>query len=290
MTYVSDAFSNLKTSLEITTTEAQLASNRRQAIYDHLNANWGISRAFLTGSYDRHTKTKKLKDVDIFAVVDPAGTQQELRQREPSAVLKDLRAVLEKKYPGQVTIDVVACVIAFGSEEIMSFEVVPAFDRKGGGFEVPDTFSGGWIATDPTKHADATAAKNKACDAKWVPFVKMIKGMNREAGEPIAPSFLIEVMALDLVRAPFGRYQDEIAAFCASAADQIENDWADPAGLGPVVNRRVSARDRQEASRHFRTWQRTAEAAIDLEDGGSERAAVEKWRELFGSRMPRPQT
>ena len=53
-------------------------------------------------------------------------------------------------------------------------------------------------------------AKNKACDAKFVPFVKMVKGVNREAGDPIEPAFLLEVMALDLVIEPFGRYRDEI--------------------------------------------------------------------------------
>ncbi|MGH2705748.1 MAG: SMODS domain-containing nucleotidyltransferase [Actinomycetota bacterium] len=123
MSYVADAFSNLKSALEITQTEQSLASSRRQAIYDHLGSRWDITSAFLTGSYDRHTKTKKLKDVDVFAVIDPAGEQASLRQRGPSAVLQDLEAVLDEKYPGQITVDVVACVISFGSEEITSFEV-----------------------------------------------------------------------------------------------------------------------------------------------------------------------
>ena len=288
MSYVTDAFNNLKSALEITATEQALASNRRQAIYDHLHTSWAIERAFLTGSYDRHTKTKKLRDVDIFAVIDPQGDQAGLRQQSPTTVLQELRNVLEQKYPGQVTIDDLACVISFGTDEIMSFEVVPAFERDGGGYEIPDMRTSSWIATDPSRHAEATTAKNAACDAKWVPFVKMIKGMNREAEEPVSPSFLMEVMALDVVREPFGRYQDEIAGFCASAADQVTKDWPDPAGLGPAVNRGVSAHERQLASRRFREWQRTAEEAIDLEDSGKERAAVEKWRELFGNRMPRP--
>jgi hypothetical protein len=288
MSYVADAFANLKSGLEITASEQSLASSRRQTIYDHLHSEWAITTAFLTGSYDRHTKTKKLKDVDIFAVVDPKGDQAHLRQWGPSAVLADLQVILDRKYPGSVSVDVFACVIAFGTEDIMSFEVVPAFDRVGGGYEIPDITSGGWVSTDPSKHAEATTAKNAECDGKWVPFVKMMKGINREAGEPINPSFLIEVMALDLVWPPFGRYQDEIAGFCATAVDQVSDDWADPAGLGPAVNRGVFAWEREQAAKELRRWQHVAEAAIDLEDAGSERAAVEKWRELFGSRMPRP--
>jgi hypothetical protein len=288
MSFVAEAFSQLKHNLEITPTEQQLASDRRQAIYDHLGAHWDLSTVFLTGSYDRHTKTKKLKDVDIFAVIDPDGDQADLREQGPWAVLSDLKSILKKRYPDRVTIDIVACVIAFGTEEIMSFEVVPAFARAGGGYEIPDTSTGGWITTDPSKHQEGTTAKNATCEDKWVPFVKMIKGINREAGEPINPSFMIEVMALDLVREPFGRYQDEIATFLASAADQIGDDWRDPAGLGPAVNRTMTVHDRQEAADHLRQWQRTAEAAIDLEDEGRGRAAVDKWRELFGNRMPHP--
>lgn len=287
MAYVTEAFTNLKSELEITTSEQNLASSRRQAIYDHLHDHWDITTAFLTGSYDRHTKTKKLKDVDIFVVIDPDGAQGELRKLGPNPALKALKEVLEKTYPARVTIDVLACVISFGSEEILSFEVVPAYEHSAGGYEIPDLATGGWIRTDPTRHAEATTAKNDACDGKWVPFIKMVKGINREASEPIQ-SFLLEVMGLDLIREPFGRYQDEIATYLASAADQIVIDWPDPAGLGPAVNRSMAHWERTHAASQLRGWQRTAEQAIDLEDAGRERAAVEKWRELFGNRMPRP--
>ena len=116
----------------------------------------------------------------------------------------------------------------------------------------------------------------------------MIKGINREAGEPISPSFLLEVMAHGLVRAPFGRYQDEITWFLASAAEQIVNDWPDPAGIGPDVNGTMTAAARQAAARVLDDWKRIATQAVRLEDAGEERAAVEEWRKLFGSRMPRP--
>ena len=116
----------------------------------------------------------------------------------------------------------------------------------------------------------------------------MIKGINREAGEPIQPSFLLEVMALDLVRPPFGRYQDEIVWYLASAAERIADDWPDPASIGPDVNGTQSPSERQAAARKLEEWQRVAEEAVRLEDGGEERAAYEKWRSLFGSRMPRP--
>ena len=37
-----------------------------------------------------------------------------------------------------------------------------------------------------------------------------------------------------------------------------------------------------------RKWLAVAEEALLLENDGKKRAAVDKWRELFGWRMPRP--
>lgn len=181
-----------------------------------------------------------------------------------------------------------ACVIDFGSDEIVSFDVVPAFKRDEGGYEIPDTQSqSGWIATNPKRHHELTSAKNAACGEKWVPFVKMVKGANRELGDPVDPSFLLEVMALDLVSEPFGRYQDELVFFFATAAEQIDQSWPDPADVGPDVNS-MTATERQQAREAMLDAQRIAEQAVWLEDDGQETAAVEEWRKLLNWRMPRP--
>ena len=116
----------------------------------------------------------------------------------------------------------------------------------------------------------------------------MIKGINRELGEPVSPSFLLEVMAQSLVKAPFERYQDEIAVFLATAAEQIDRQWPDPAGLGGDVNTVMSRAQKQGAVVALRGAQEIAERAIDLEDDGQERAAYDEWKKLFGNRMTRP--
>jgi hypothetical protein len=121
-----------------------------------------------------------------------------------------------------------------------------------------------------------------------VPFVKMIKAINRELGEPVSPSFLLEVIAMGVVKPPFGRYQDEIVLFLATAADQIHLPWPDPAGIGPDVNSIMTSGQKAAAASELRGALTIAEAAVDLEDDGQERAAVEQWRKLFGNRMTRP--
>ena len=129
--------------------------------------------------------------------------------------------------------------------------------------------------------------KNKECDGKFVPLVKMLKAINRELGDPVTPSFLIEVMAQELVKEPFGRYQDEVRWFLASASEGVADSWPDPAGLGPDVNT-MSSSERGQAAKVLEGGLEIAEEAIRLEDDGQERAAVEEWRRLFSWRMPRP--
>ena len=288
MGYVDEAFENLRQALEITQTEKNFAKSKHRQIRDHVGEEWDLTDNFLTGSYSRETKTKKLKDVDIFIVVDPDSVQGDLRKKDPSQILAQLKGVLDKKYSDVVS-DGFACTVKFGSEdEVASFDVVPAFERDGGGYEIPDARRGRWIATNPKAHRETTTEKNKKCGGSFVPFVKMVKGMNREFDEAISPSFLLEVMAYSLVKEPFGRYQDEICWFLASAADRVGENWPDPAGLGPDVNDTWNSSDRRQAKESLTEWLKIAEEALRLEDDGQERAAVEEWRRLFGSRMPRP--
>ena len=285
MGYIDNAFENLKSNLEITRTESRLAQTRHKLIREHIETSWQLTNHFLTGSYDRHTKTKKLKDVDMFAVIDPKGPQGSLANGPGRAAISALYELLVTRWKDLDTDDNVVR-INYGDEEVASYEVAPVFERRGRGYRIPN--GKGWMDTDPQEHASLITAKNTECNTRFVPFVKMVKGINREAGEPIDPSFLIEVMALELVLPPFGRYRDEIRFFLASVADRIEDDWPDPAGLGPDINGRVSLTQRRKLADIVREWLAVAEEALLLENDGRQRAAVEKWRELFGWRMPRP--
>lgn len=285
MSYIDEAFKNLKSNLEITPTERRLAKTRHRLVRNHVEASWDLEEHFLTGSYKRETKTKKLKDVDIFVVVDPKGPQGTLANGTGTAAVLALRDLLAARWDDLDTDDNVVTV-NYSGEDVASYEVAPVFARSGGGYFMPD--GAGWMATDPKEQAALVTAKNKACDSMFVPFVKMVKGMNREAGDPIEPAFLLEVMALDLVIEPFGRYRDEIRFFLASVADRIVDDWPDPVGIGPDINAGVGIGCRTELSMIVSGWLNVAEEALQLEYERKERAAVEMWRQLFGWRMPRP--
>jgi hypothetical protein len=123
---------------------------------------------------------------------------------------------------------------------------VPAFEA-GAHYEIPDDQLSKWIKTNPANHADLTTAKNKALGGRWVPLVKTLKSWNRASGRPIEPSFLVEIMALELVDGPFSAYPDEARRFFAAAGASIDDTWGDPAGLGPPVSDEMTPSLRETA-------------------------------------------
>lgn len=116
----------------------------------------------------------------------------------------------------------------------------------------------------------------------------MTKKWNENHGKPVKPSFLIEVMALELVVPPYGGdYRREVKSLFSSLADRIDETWADPAGLGPPVSDTMDSLQRQQARAALESAEATAAKAIRLEREGKNGEALRVWRdEVFGDLFP----
>ena len=66
MTSVNEAFETFRQRLELSDTESKNASKRHNEVRDCIRAKFSVDRDFLTGSYDRHTKTKPLTEELAF--------------------------------------------------------------------------------------------------------------------------------------------------------------------------------------------------------------------------------
>lgn len=287
-----EAFRKFRSNLELTQGEQDDASRRQKEIREVMNGTFKIAHDFLTGSYARWTKTKPLKDVDIFCVFHDDERPKYRSGRHPSVVLNDTESVLVKKY-GRENVSKQRRSVsvhfpdADDNEKVMSFDVVPAF-TKGSHYEIPDTAtSSGWTETNPKIHADKAIAAQKMFNDEWKGIVRMAKSWNRRKDKPVNPSFLIEVMALDLLRPPFkGDFPYEFMAFFATMAERIDDEWPDPAGLGPPVSDSMTAADRAAAKRVLNEAQYAIRVAIQLSRGGQNGDALRKYRDLFGDRFP----
>lgn len=295
MLTVQDAFTKFRSRLELTDREQQDASSRQKEIRSLMQEDFDIEHDFLTGSYRRWTKTKPLKDVDIFCVL--GQKERHYREKDPSVLLKAFEKTLARKYGAScVSRQRRSVSVDFGvkedesgetGEKVMSFDVVPAF-TKNDYYEITDTAtSSGWTKTDPRVHYDKAVEANDAYDGKWKGLVRMMKSWNRQQGKPIRPSFLIEVMALQVLYPPWGSvYSREMQAFFHTLADRIREDWPDPAGLGPDVSDSMNASERDAARQSLLVAERLAANAIRLEREGKNGEALRAWHNLFGKLFP----
>ncbi len=286
-----EAFEKYRQRLELSETERQNTIKRHNEVREVIRGDFAVDRDLLTGSYKRHTKTKPLKDVDVFFVLGQKE-RDKYRSKPPAelinAFVKSLRAVYgdDAVEPGRRCATVEFEKNTKDKEgKVLSIDAVPAFDL-GDCYEIPDRIRGDWVKTDPEIHMEQATAKNKELGGKWIPLVKMIKRWNRSADKPIKPAFLVEVMMQDLVDAPFTTYPSEVRRFFAAALDGIDREWPDPAGYGPPVSEQMTPQLIAAAKEKLRQAEMKAALAVRLEKQGKQTEAISLWREIMGRYFP----
>lgn len=293
MRTTTEAFETFRQRLELSTTEAKDAQRRHNDVRNEIKAVFDVEGDFLTGSYARHTKTKPLKDVDIFFPL-VGDSKKKWREKAPSAVLDAFEDCLGNAYGKDAIERGRRCVtVTFDKKnptvtedgKVLSIDAVPAIGLSDC-YEIPDGQLGRWIKSNPEVHATESTVKNKSLDCKWVPLIKMLKAWNREAGKPIEPSFLVEVMAQNLVDGPFTSYPSEVRRFFAAALDGIGQDWPDPAGYGPPVSDQMTSGKRSTAAVALRKAEVDATRAVRLEKEGRQGEALALWRDILGRYFP----
>lgn len=298
MIALDEAFRKFKSRLELNEREQKNASSRHTEVRDYLDTKFAVDRSFLTGSYARHTKTKPLKDIDIFFVLGEA--EKHYRSKAPSAVINAFYDALLDKYgknavrkqSRSVNVDFGIVIDADDNTDyrVVSVDVVPAF-ATGKDYEIPDVGSGRWIKTNPEIHADKATQAHQAYSSEWKGLVRMVKYWNNNpkhgADKPIKPSFLIEVMALQCLHGGWGgRYDYELQGFFSTLAHRICDEWPDPAGLGPPISNGMDQARQQRASGLLAVANREATLAIDHARKGRNGEALKAWRVLFGPKFP----
>ena len=299
MLTLDEAFRKFKSRLELNDRERQNASKRHSEVRDHIRAKFAISRDFLTGSYARYTKTKPLKDIDIFFVL-AESERKAYRDKVPTVVLDDFYEALIEKYGKDavrkqgrsVNVDFGVVVDAEDNTDyrVVSVDVVPAF-ADGENYEIPNADTGKWMKTNPDVHAQEARDAHQAFSNEWKGLVRMVKYWNNNAkhgnDKPVKPSFLIEVMAMQCLHGGWqGRFDYEIQGFFSSLADRIFDEWPDPAGLGTLVSDGMDDQRKSRAKELLQAASRDASNAINLARKGQNGEAFKAWRQLFGPKFP----
>lgn len=296
MLTVDEAFRKFKSRLELNDKEQANASARQREVREFLDTKFKIKRSFLTGSYARWTKTKPLKDVDIFFVLDKE--EEKYRSKHPSEVLEAFHAALREQYGDKAKKQNRSINVDFGvtadaedntDYRVISVDVVPAFE-SGDDYEIPDNALGKWIKTNPETHAKKATEAHQAYGNEWKGLVRMAKYWNnnpKHGEKVIKPSFLVEVMALECLYGGWGgSFDREMQGFFATLADRVGDCWKDPAGLGPPISDAMDAARVARAKTALHEASRQATIAIDHVRRGRNGEALRVWRDLFGPKFP----
>lgn len=294
MITIAEAFAIFKSRLEPGEQEEKDAIRRRERVKEVLDEAFHLERVIITGSYKRWTKIKPLNDVDLFCILNAEDESEYLKKS--SRVLLDAfgKKLIGEYGDSNVRVWDKCVTVNFGSatpeddSRVFSVDVVPAFE-DGRAYKIPDAYHAtGWMKTDPEIHAEMATKANKSMDGTWVSLVKMAKKCNTHHGKPIDPSFLVEVMALQLIVPPFsGGFKNEIKSFVASAEQQIGNVWPDPAKLGSAVSEQMTPAKVANARTVLTKIGRSIDRAMLAERQGRVGDALSIWREeVFGPMFP----
>ena len=174
--------------------------DRQSTVRQVVQAGATVLDDFLTGSYARSTMIAPLKDadIDIFMVLDASYfTFFNGQNGGPAGLLDWIKRILLKTYTQTPSISRNGQAITIRFSDFV-VDVVPGFYRSGGGFLIPNSFNGSWIATDPKIHVKLMSESNAVHNGDLVPLVKMIKAWNKENGDYLR-SFHLEMMALHIL-------------------------------------------------------------------------------------------
>lgn len=283
-TTINQSFLKFKSNLEITGLQQQTVSTRQQNVRDVVAADLTVLDSFLTGSYRRSTMIAPLKDadIDVFVVLGASYFKQDGQ----AWLLDKVKATLKKEYPSTPKISRNGQAVTITFTDFV-LDVVPAFNRKGGGYLIADCVNRRWISTDPKKHVDIWSAANTSHKGNLVPLIKMIKAWNREHSA-LLRSFHLEAMILSILTNVTIHDFPSGARFVFDKTRQsVKGATYDPSGYGGNLADYLNTQQKinDVVSRLETAYNRSVEAE-NLDKQGKTASAVEKWRMIFGDYFP----
>jgi Second Messenger Oligonucleotide or Dinucleotide Synthetase domain len=289
-TTIQQSFLLLKKNLEISGLQESTVSARQKAIREVVESGLTVQDSFLTGSYARQTMIAPLKeaDVDIFIVLDVQYFHRYSHGQNggPAGLLDLVKSTLKKTYTRTPDISRNGQAVSIRFEDFV-VDVIPGFNRKGGGYLIPNSVTQSWLSTDPKRHVALMSAGNIAHSGDLVPLIKMVKGWNRSIDKYFR-SFHLEVLALEILRGvTISDFPSGVRYYFDKARGVITQKNLDPAGYGDDIGQYINSQAKvQEAVGKFQLAYDRALKAEDFARRELIENAVVMWKKVFGDYFP----
>lgn len=288
-TTILQSFEILKTNLEITQLQSSTTSTRQTDIRNVMASKLDVIDSFLTGSYRRNTMIAPLHeaDVDIFIILDATYFYQYTEhQNGGQAGLLDLvKRTLKTTYtktPG-ISRNGQAVTIKFNDFIV---DVVPAFNRQGAGYLIPNSITKSWLETDPKVHIEYIVMHNKAHNGNLIPLIKMIKAWNKIINNAFV-SFYLELLAVKILNnIKISDFPSGMRYFFDKGREAIKFKVEDPTAYGHQINGLKNVSTIEEAVSKFQIAYEQTSKAEEHYRNGFIHLAVGEWRKIFGDYFP----
>lgn len=281
-TTIASGFQKFRENLEITSLQGSETSSRQQNVREWVAKEMTVVHSFLTGSYTRNTMIAPLTDADIDVMLVMHHSYYATDGQV--SLLDKVKRALAKPYSGSnISRDGQAVTIRFSDFWV---DVVPAFNRQGGGYLIPDSARRRWIETDPEKHTQLWSQMNSVRDEKFVPLIKMLKSWNRAHGR-LLNSFHLETLAYHAFYSTgITDFPTAARHFFQAAQYVVTNGSSDPAGYGGNVGIYLDVTKKSEVISRLQAAHYKADLAITYAGHGQIEMAIDKWRMIFGDYFP----
>lgn len=267
-----DAYKTFSANLDFNEGQKQQIHDRRARLIGLLQQIWAPAKVLPIGSWARGTAIPPLEDIDIMIALTGVTPDQ----RAPSVLLDDFESRLRPHYAAVPTRKQTRSIgLRF---EDFAFDIVPALHKPAGGYHIPDLVDPRrWIFTNPDKHIELAAEKNRLSGGVATAIVRMLKAWNANNRVGLK-SFHLEVMVLRAMKpAPLRLTQAVLDAFESLARD-VSGVCGDPGGSDNRLDtylpteRAPLAQRLSDAARRLREAERTQSQAMA--------------RDVFGSPFP----
>lgn len=228
-TTIAQGFAKFQENLQITDLQESTVDTRQKNVRNAVAKELTVLTSFVTGSYRRDTLIAPLSkaDIDIFLILDASYYSSD----GYANLIDRVKRVLKATYPStpEISRNGQAVTITFTD---FTVDVVPAFNRQGGGYLIPDAVMRRWISTDPMQHVTIWNNANTVHFQHLVPVIRMIKQWNR-AHSSLLRSFHLETLILQILNSVTISDLPSAARFvfdkAREACKYVVND---PAGYG----------------------------------------------------------
>ncbi len=279
---VINAFNVFRTNIEITNLQRTTVSTRQQLVREAVEKGRKVLDSFLTGSYSRSTLVAPLSeaDIDIFIILDPEYYEEDGQVN----LLDKIRRTLLKTYTKtpKISRNGQAVTITFNDFIV---DVVPAFNRKGGGYLIPDSINKTWISTNPKVHVNYVSQENSNHDGDLIPLIKMIKTWNKNIGS-VFSSFYLELLICEILKnITISNFSSGVRYVFDKGREKIKYKIQDPANSEDQVSG-LSGISLDDAISRFNTAYSRAIKAEQFEANQNIESAINEWSKIFGNKFP----